>query len=189
MKFVLSYHITDEDYLAFNEHHIRCTTFGRKAVRNGRIGLIALCLIILCFFWFQHNDRLVFLFQCIAVGLVCLLETIFFPRSMMKFTRRKLKKGQKTGKELFSPRGELTVDFENGIIVDKTEKMTLEIPFSSVQQWHETETAFYIYIQPQGGFILPYHDFFSSDDLRSFREIAQKTFPNNRSSESKEVSV
>lgn len=175
-KFIIPYHITDEDYVAFNDHHLRHTPYGRKVVRNGRVALVALSVFILIFFWFQHQDLSILLWQAIGMGAVCLFSCFFFHRSMMRTIRRRVQKSHKTGKELFSPRGELTVDFENRTITDKGEKFHLEVPFSSVQEMYETDTAFYIYIHQQGGFIIPYHLFLRTDELAAFRKSAKAAF-------------
>ena len=176
MKFTLPYHITDEDYIAFNDHHLRCTPFGRKIVRSIRIALGVFALLLVGLFWLWQQDTTLLIYQIIGVGIVYGLCLLFFRRSVLKTIRRKVKKSHKTGKEMFSPQGELTVDFEAQIIVDKSEKMTLEVPFSSVEQYYETDTAIYIYIQPQGGFILPHHVFVSIDELTAFRENARTAF-------------
>lgn len=176
MKFVIPYHITDEDYIAFNDHHLRYTPFGRKVVRYCHIALILFSLLLLGVCWLWHHDGFALACQAVAIAVVCGLWLIFFRRSMLENLRRRVRKAHKTGKELFSPHGELTVDFEAGILIDKTDKMTLEFPFSSVQQYYETDTACYIYVQPQGGIIVPYHIFLKNDEWFAFRECARSAF-------------
>ena len=176
MKFVIPYHITDEDYIAFNDHHLRCTPFGRKVVRNSRIALVSFSLLWVGAFWLCLRDTAVLIVQAIAVGILCGLWMIFWRRAMLKTIRRRVRRSHKTGQERFSPRGELTVDFEAGTLIDKSEKMTLEFLFSAVQAFYETDTACYIYIQPQGGIIVPNHVFLKTDELLAFREHARNAF-------------
>lgn len=176
MKFTIPYHITDEDYIAFNDHHLKYTPFGRKVVRNSRIALVAFALVLIGLSWLWESDAVVAISVTVAVAAVCGSFTVFFRRSMLKTLRKNLQKSHKTGRELFSPRGELTVDFEAGILIDKTDKMTLEFPFSSVQEYYETDTACYIYLQPQGGIIVPYHIFLKNDEWFAFRECARSAF-------------
>lgn len=176
MKFVIPYHITDEDYIAFNDHHLKYTPFGRKVVRNSRIALAVFALLLIGLCWLWANDAVVTISVAVAVTAVSAAYTVFFRRSMLKTLRKNVQRARKTGRELFSPRGELTVDFEAGILVDKTDKMTLEFPFSSVQQYYETDTACYIYVQPRGGIIVPYHIFLKNDEWCAFRECARSAF-------------
>ncbi len=176
MKFLISYHITDEDYIAFNDHHLRYTPFGRKVVRYCHIALILFSLLLLGLFWLWHHDGFVLACQAVAVAVVCGLWLIFFRRSMLENLRRRVRKAHKAGKELFSPHGELTVDFERGTVTDKMEKMTLEVPFSSIEHYYETPTAFYLYNQPRGGFILPFRAFADANEVAAFREMARAVF-------------
>lgn len=176
MKFVIPYHITDEDYIAFNDHHLRYTPFGRKVVRNSRIALAVFALVLIGLCWLWGSDAVTLVSVTVAVTAVGGSFTIFFRRSMLKSLRKNVQRARKTGRELFSPHGELTVDFEAGVLVDKTDKMTLEFPFSSVQQYYETDIACYIYVQPQGGIIVPRHIFLKNDEWFTFRECARSAF-------------
>lgn len=176
MKLIIPYHITDEDYIAFNDHHLRCTPFGRKVVRNARIALAVFALLLIGLSWLWANDAIVSGSVTVAVATVCGVAILLFRRSMLNMLPKRVQKSHKTGQELFSTHGELTVDFEAGILIDKTDKMTLEFPFSSVLQYYETDTACYIYIQPQGGIIVPYHVFLSNDEWTAFRDCSRCAF-------------
>lgn len=174
--FTIPYTITDNDYLAFNNYHLRYTKTGRKALLSMRLIAPVLSLFALILFWIAECDLYFIIVELVAFIIFSIIWWLSARRFMLHSIKRRLKKAHDTDQLLFSPNGQLIFDFENRVIMDITDKAETKISFDKIKTYYETDTAYYFYFSSIQAILLPRHLFHSTEEFISFQNLVHSNF-------------
>lgn len=177
----IPYNIHENEFVELNRHYMLKTPAGRKALRAYRIVFPLLLLILLPLFYFKNYKDADFSVLIVSAVLYAIAAVIWWfncHRVFLFIFKSRLKKSDSAEKALFSPKGVLTFDFDNCIIIDENPTEEIKIRFDTIECVYETEAAFYFYYNNQAkAVIVPYRLFKSADEYYAFTELVRNNFP------------
>lgn len=173
---VFLYTITEQEYLDFNEHHLRKTPAGKKVVLKLRLMAAFIPILTLPLVFLLDTYAVVKVIQIAVIVAFSLIWYFTSIRRMLNATKRALKK-QKPEDRLYSSQGQLVFDFENGIIIDTGEKAEVRVLFNNIIMCYETQYMFIFYFGTNRAIMLPYRLFNCAEDLYEFKSIIHSIFP------------
>ena len=174
--FTVSYQLTDQDYVDFNEHFMRHTPEGKKAFWLVRLTPLFMSVVMLVIAWMDSHDPVPVVILAVVLGIFFTVWFFLSPRWVLKDVRRNLQKNRKKGLATIMPVGDITVDFENQTLLDKGENAEMKLAFSAIQKFYNGKTAFYLYFAPNQAVVMPYRTFPDMDTLLAFRQQAEAAF-------------
>lgn len=173
----IPYDIHENEYIEFNKHYVLKHPAGRKNLLSWRLLVPAIFLLCWVFFFIKDKD----LSASVVEGCIYLIADVIWwfncYRILLFVLKKNLKKKNSPENALFSPRGVLTFDFPNRIIVDSGRFEEVKIFFDTIDCFYEAETAFYLYYRQAKGLIIPYRLFRTADDCYAFGQLLRRSFP------------
>ncbi len=173
----IPYDIYENEYIEFNKHYVLKHPAGRKSMLPWKL-LGPVIFFLGWLFSFVKDKDIV---AAVIGGCLYLIVGVIWwfncYRILLKISKMNLKNKHSLENALFSPRGVLTFDFPNRIIVDSGKLEELKIPFDTIERFYEAETAFYLYYRQAKGLIIPYRLFRTADDCYAFGQLLRRSFP------------
>lgn len=163
-----SYLLTDEDYIAFNDHYMTKTKAGRQGLWVMRLLMPLISLLSLALLSILEEDRSFVLSMTVVLAALSAVWMCIAKRMLLSNVRRQLKKPNGPLQKAFSRSGVLTVDFSAGFVLDQTLVAEVKIPLTEISQVAVDKTAYYLYYAPNQAFLLPYRCFGSQGEIQQF---------------------
>jgi len=161
-----SYILTDEDYIAFNDHYMTITKAGRQGLWMMRLLMPLISLLVLALLSILEEDRSFVLSLAVVLAALSVVWMCIAKRMLLSTVRQQLKKPNGPLQKAFSRSGVLTVDFSAGFVLDQTPAAEVKIPLSEITLVAVDNTAYYLYYAPNQAFLLPYRCFGSQGEIQ-----------------------
>ena len=155
--FTIPCHVTDEDYLDFQYHHMNQTKLDKKTAWIFRLTGPVVVAIVLLLFWIAGADKVLLLLEAVVLTIFAIIWLIRWKQLMMRSLRKKLQKQAKTNQRPYCSQS--TYQFEEDVFIVSDGETEIKSAYSTILQAFVTETALYLYVSPTNAFILPLHHF------------------------------
>ncbi len=175
-KWTIPYTIAEQEFVDFNEHHLRCTPTGKKIVLRLRVMFVVAVAALLPLVFIMDTHISVRLVQLAGLAVLVLIAWFITIPYLLFMAKRTAKKKRKPDESIFSRSGQLIFDFENRTITDIGEISEFKIPFQNISVCYETESMFYFYFRVDGAVLLPFRVFSNASSLAEFRELVHQSF-------------
>ena len=175
-KWIIPYTIAEQEFVDFNEYHLRRTPAGKKSVLRLRVMFVVAVAVFLPLVFIMDTHVSVKLVQVAGLAVIALIAWFLIIPYLLFTAKRTAKKKRKPDESLFSRSGQLIFDFEDRTITDIGEISELKIPFQNISVCYETEGMFYFYFRENGAVLLPFRLFSNASALAEFSELVHQSF-------------
>ncbi len=175
-KWTIPYTIADQEFVDFNEYHIRHTPAGKKIVLRLRLVFVLAVAVVVPLVFIADTHISIKVIQLAGLAVLTLIVWFLTIPYLLFMAKRIAKRKRKPDESVFSRSGQLIFDFENRTITDIGEISELKIPFENITVCYETESMFYFYFRADGAVLLPFRSFSKSESLAEFQELVHQSF-------------
>ena len=150
----ISVHMTEEDYIKFNEHSFWNSSIGKKQYRMVKYGVPILAFAVLFILWFGFDaDDL----TAIIIAVIFAVYTVFRNLRLKKYFEKNIRKSvmysKKDGKLPYSEYSEL--EFGDEYIVETDETTVKKVRYSDLVSVGYTEEHIFVYNGAYTAFVIP----------------------------------
>lgn len=149
-------HVSEEDYIRFNEFHMMHSKQGKSTLMSLRILFPLMAILILIAICFGNNDR-TYLWIC---GILFLIMTvaweIFIPKFLAHSVRKSILKLKKSGKLPYMVDSELS--WNDTEISAVSDIQSVKLPLDNDLQTFDTGDFLYLYFGSSQAIIIPSRD-------------------------------
>ena len=154
MLYQFNIHLTEEDYVAFNQFHSFESPQGKKLIRNSRM-ILTLVMVVLAALIFLVDGLSSFaVTYAIVLGLFTVFYVVGFQKIMNRVIRKQIKTLKKTGKLPFDPVS--AFEFYEDRMAEITTSRHTEQRYDAIEQVCVVrEQYLLLYTSSVGAYILP----------------------------------
>ena len=165
----ISYSLTENDVIAFNQYHITHSPLLKRRQLITRV-VLPLVLVLLAAFYYSADNRLFMPIYLVSLGvLVAVGAPTLQRRASARLMRKMLKEGQNRG--LFGAR---TVTLTpNGVEV-LGEALDSRFKWSLIEKVVSSDTHIFIYVSAMNAFVIPKTAFANDREREHFLEMAMQ---------------
>lgn len=171
MKFKFNIKIEGNDYYEFNKYHIYNTRLIKRRMMVTRI-LLPIFIIEIAFLMGRalHSPEI----SNIVYGIFIIMAiTVFFFYNQITNLSLKwnIKKARETGR-LYND-NEITYEFSEDSFIEVTRDSESVIKYSMIDKISSGTSAFYLYINAQSAYIVPYRVFANDQERKGFLDFIE----------------
>lgn len=167
-------HLTDEDYIRFNQFCILHSPQGRRVTLPVRLIFPFMCVVLPLIDWLLGEQTFYFFlaYQFLTAA-PCVLWVIFSPRLLSLSARRNVRRLKKVGKLPYTADAEFTWDEDS--FTETTENSTSRVPLGEIERFYLTRDYAYVFVDTMRGFIIP--RFASHPEIEEFIAFLRSRVP------------
>lgn len=171
MQTIVTFNLTEQDYLDFSIFWLRTSKYIRKTLRILRI-VAALLLLSLPLLFINKEGKGISVFDVLFFSIVALLFFIFIPKLHTALTLWQLKK-MIAGKRN-SILGNQTITIQEEGIRKSSSSGESFVFYNTFIDMKQSDKAIYLFTGPAIAIIIPFHAFSSEKERKELAEFLQR---------------
>lgn len=154
MLYQFNIHLTEDDYVAFNQFHSFETPQGKQLIRNSRMILTLVMAVLAALFLIVDGFTSFSVTYAVVLGLFTVFYLTMFKKIMNRNIQKQIQKLKKTGKLPFDPVS--TIEFHEDRMVEITASRHTEQRYDAMERICVVgERYLFLYYSSVGAYILP----------------------------------
>ena len=146
-------HLSEEDYIKFNEFHNLNSKAGKKMIWIMRV-IVPICFLFLDLMeYLRTMDKMEFIFQLVIAGIFILVWELIVPSVIKKSTRFTIRMIKKDGKLPFHVQAE--IEFADDEMIEKSDESIIRKKYEDILNVYEVSDTFYVYIGAIQAWVIP----------------------------------
>ena len=174
MHYQLKLHLTEEDYLAFNQFHSLQSPFGKKMVRKSQIYFVFAMIFLAALIVLVFGRTTFAMLYAGALGLFTIVYLFLFKKIIKRSIKAQIKHMKSTSKLPYDP--ESTLEFYEDTLVEIAAGKRLEQSYDVLERiciWGED--YIFLYSSSVNAYILPTAQVKAQVDAAAFMDfLSQK---------------
>lgn len=167
MLYQFSIHLTEEDFVAFNQFHSFETPQGKKLIRNSRIAYTLVMVVLAAVVFLIDGLSTFAVTYAVILALLTIVHMVTFRKHMHRNIEKQIRKLKKTGKLPFDP--ESTIEFHADKLVEITASRHTEQRYDAIERICVVrERYLFLYHSSVGAYILPIPQLRAQGNLDEF---------------------
>ncbi|MDO4170016.1 MAG: YcxB family protein [Lachnospiraceae bacterium] len=171
----IQFHLTDNDYITFNEYHMQHSSSYKKVLLFNKFFGSVVCLVLIVLFFIFSDDLLIIITEAIVLGALSIIMIMRAKNRMRRNIEKQIKAVKKDGRLPYEPDGKLV--FTDEEIIEITSDYESRTNYSLIEKICITDEAVYIYTSSVQACIIPNTSFQDEAEKEQFLTFLRTKFP------------